>query len=126
MYTPEAIEAVTIAKIKINELNSAYVEGTIVDEQGLPVPKTSVSAFEMTRTQQDGTVITAASSILDTNGGTYHATSGLFTLTLGKALQTLIGTVAIGQRQTQYVLLVLTWGSTGRWSGKVELQIAKM
>lgn len=124
--------APTIATINVVERENAFIEGDI---QGIfngvlaPVPLASVATF--TRTIYDlatGQVVNSVENqnILNANGGTYHTTSGHFTLTFASLDNQLIGTPAVGERETHICLLVLTWGSSGRWNRQIKLRVKAM
>ena len=73
---------------EITERSSARYTATLLDEAGAAVPLTSLTALRLwLRTVRNGTVINARNDqdVLNTNGVTYHATSGLLTWALAPA-----------------------------------------
>jgi hypothetical protein len=130
MTIPSVAQIVRIADITVNERGSAYVQGTIVDETGEPVPLASVEAFALTLfNDADEQIINSrnAQSILNEHGGTYHATSGAFTLMLSTDDNPIIDTtLARGVKETHTARLTLTWANGGRWDGEVRLRVRNL
>lgn len=72
----------------INEGMSLYLTGSLQDHAGVVIPSAGVSTLKLWVTDEaTGAVINGRSgvSILNTNGGTLHATSGAWTLLLRSA-----------------------------------------
>lgn len=125
----QAEQPIVIAEVEINELNSLYIEGDVVDQEGDPVPSAAVSAFAIDLyDDKTGTVINGRDeqSIFNVNGGTYHPTSGHFTFTFESEDNPIIGSYRRGYREPHTARFTLTWGSSGRWDGEVRLYVGNM
>jgi hypothetical protein len=124
-----AKQAILIKTVEINELNSAFAEWDIVDELGQPVPLAAVATFTIDLYDDlTGTIINSRNvqSILNVNGGTYHATNGHVTFTFQKLDNPVLGTWSRGRRETHTARFTLTWGATGRWDGEIKLRVANL
>lgn len=126
-------QPVRIATIELNELNSAFIEGDIVDELGAPVTLAMVTEFTIDLYDDNtGTHINGREEldILNVNGGTFHATSGHFTFTFESADNPILGLWPRGRREAHTARLTLIWGATspptGRWDGEVKLLVANL
>jgi hypothetical protein len=122
-------QPVRIKTVEINELNSAFAEWDIVDEQGQPVPLAAISAFTVDLYDDlTGAVINSrnAQSILNVNGGTYHATNGHVTFTFLSADNPIVGTWSRGHREGHTARFTLRWGASGRWDGEIKLRVANL
>lgn len=122
-------QSVIIGTVEINELNSAFVEFDVVDEQGNPVPLAAIATFTIDLfDDRTGAVINnrANLNIKNTNGGTYHATTGHATFTFESNDNPIIGAWSRGYRETHTARFTLTWGSSGYWSGEVQLKVANL
>lgn len=128
--SPEAKQTTRIADITVLERSSAYIGGTILDESGAPVPAASVTAFTLTLFDDESDVIINArdaQSILNENGGTYHATTGAFAVTFASADNAILSqTIARGDKETHTARLTLTWSGGGRWDGEVRIRVVNL
>lgn len=124
------VQAVRIADLTVGERNSAYIRGIILDEAGETVPLASVSAFTLSIFNDDvepvGLIVTDR-NILNANGGTYHETSGFFTVTLAAADNPIVsGTLARGETEQHTAQLKLTWAGGGQWIGEVRIKVVNL
>jgi hypothetical protein len=123
-------QPIIIATIEVNEKNSAFVEGDVVDEQGDAVTLASVTAFVVTiYDDASGDIINSrdAQSILNVNGGTFHATTGHFSFTFADLDNPIVApTLARGARETHTALLDLRWGTTGRYVAEVRVRVRQL
>lgn len=126
-------QPVKIATVEVNELNSLFIEFTIVDENGAPVAKAAVDGLTIDLyNDADGTHINGREDqdILDTNGGTYGATNGRVEFTFQSADNPILGTPARGRREPHTARFTLTWGGgsppASRWDGEVKLLVANL
>ena len=125
-----AVQPAEIAVITINEGNIALVSGTLTDEAGDAVPLSALSTLTLTLYDRaSDTIINSrtAQSILNVNGGTFHATSGAFTLTLGSGDNPIVtSALASGRTETHYGLIEATWSGGGYWSGLIRVMVRQV
>lgn len=125
-----AVQPAEIAIITINEGNIALVSGTLTDEAGDAVPLASLSTLTLTLYDRaTDTIINSrtAQSILNTNGGTFAATSGAFTLTLSSNDNPIVtSALAAGRTETHIGLVEATWAGGGYWSGIIRVLVRQV
>lgn len=127
--TTTAKQPAEIAVITVNEENIALVSGALLDEDAVAVPLSALSALTLTLYDKDtDTIINSrnAQSILNTNGGTFHATTGAFTLTLSAADNAIMTTREAGRTETHYGLVEASWSGGGYWSGLMRVQVRQV
>lgn len=116
--------------IDVLELDNCFHQATLRDENGDPVPAASVTAI--TLTLYNGTpdqVINSrdAVSVLNANGGSLHATSGVFRMDFVSADNPIVDTaVEEFQYEPHYALFVATWGTGKRHSWIVKLRVRQL
>lgn len=118
-----------IAVVTVNEQNPVLFSGTLTKETGLPVPLVDLSTLTLTLYDQVTDAIINSrddQSILNANGGTFHATSGAFALTLGPSDNVILGAPATGQAETHIALIEATWAGGGYWSGVVHVRVRQV
>ena len=124
------MSAPIVKKIRVDELNSAWFSGVLKDERGVVVPSASLTALLLklyNRTVDSIINSRNAVSVLNANGGTYHATNGTFEMTFASADNPIVDTtLAEGQTETHDALFVATWGSGGRKAWIVRLIVKQM
>lgn len=79
----------------ITEGSTVYLTGTLTDHLAAPVPLAGIATLTVWITDlKTGTVINSRNggSILNTNGGTLHATTGAWTFKLGAADSAIVNT----------------------------------
>lgn len=130
MTTVRENQPAEIAVVTVNEGNVAVIGGTLLDEAGDAIAAASLSAFTLTLYDRaTDTIINSrnAQSVLNTNGGTLHATSGAFTLTLSSDDNPILSTsLAAGRTETHIALLEATWSGGGYWSGLIRVQVRQV
>lgn len=130
MSTITATQDELVADISVNELNPCVISGTLLDQSGTAVALASVSSLVCTLyDHRADSIINSrnAQSILNTNGGTLHATSGAFTLTLSSDDNVIVSsTLSPGRQETHYALLEATWSGGGYWSGLVRIRVRQV
>lgn len=129
MSTTTAAQAAEIAVITVNEGNIALISGTLTDEAGDAVPLAAIATLTLTLYDADlDSIINSrnAQSILNTNGGTLHATTGAFTLTLSAADNVIVTTREAGRTETHYGLVEATWTGGGYWSGLLRVRVRQV
>lgn len=130
MTIPSVEQVVRIADIRVAERSSAYIEGIILDEAGDPVALADITAFTLTLFNDANDAIINSrdeQSILNENGGTYHATTGAFTLTFASLDNPIVDTtLPRGAKETHTALLSLTWPDGGRWLGEVRIKVVNL
>jgi len=103
---------------EINEKITVRYRGTFNDLDGAPIQLADMTTLNLTMFLEDAganSVINAWSSkdVLNVNGGTFHATSGLFTLELAPADTALVSQGR--SRERHKMEFEFTWASkTGR------------
>lgn len=85
------------ARLIVAEQSSLQITATLLDETGAPVPLAGLSSLTLTLYSRDSAtqeIINSVSavSILNTGRGTVHATSGLLTIAMVPADNTIIDT----------------------------------
>lgn len=99
----------------IPELSSRTYTATINDADGDPILLTAIASIKLTVTDADGTVINSRDrqDVLNTNDGTMHATSGLFTWLMQPADNVIVGTPDDNKTEEHVVIIeiVLTNGT---------------
>lgn len=121
-----ATQPAEIAVVTVSEGNRCRLTGTFADETGAAIPLASLSTLTLTLYDRaTDTVINGrdAQSILNVHGGTYDATSGAFTLTLGASDNVIVTAGRAGAVETHIALLEATWPVGGYWSGVVRVQV---
>lgn len=125
-----AVQPAEIAIVTVNEGNLALISGTLNDEAGDAVPLSALSTLTLTLYDRaTDTIINSrtAQSILNANGGTFHATSGAFTLTLSADDNVIVtSTIAAGRTETHYGLIEATWSGGGYWSGLIRIMVRQV
>lgn len=127
--TTTATQPAEIAIVTVNEGNLAVISGTLTDETGAAVALASLSTLTLTLYDRASDAIINsrnAQSIKNVNGGTFHATSGAFTLTLSAADNVIVTPRAPGTFETHLGLIQATWSAGGYWSGVVRLQVREV
>lgn len=126
-------QAVRIKTVEINELNNFDIDFDIVDQDGQPVPLAAVADLTLDiYNDGDGAHINdrQEQSILNMNGGTYHATNGHVTMTFESADNPIVGSIARGRREPHTARFTLAWGAgsppPGRWDGEVKILVANL
>lgn len=127
--TTTAKQPAEIAVITVNEENLALISGTLTDEEGVAVPLSALSGLTLTLYDKDlDSIINSrnAQSILNVNGGAFHATTGAFTLTLSAADNAIVTTRDAGRLETHYGLVEASWSGGGYWSGLIRVQVRQV
>jgi hypothetical protein len=120
-----------VATIDVLELDSAWFQGTLEDEQGDPVTLASVDSITLTlygASPDDIINSRDEVNVLNTNGGTFHATTGVFTMQFESDDNPILNTSNdAGVREDHYALFVATWDSgVGRKSWIVKLRVKQL
>ena len=103
---------------EINEKITARYTGTFNDLDGNAIQLADLTTLKLTMFLEDTSANTIIGTwngkdVLNTNGGTFHATSGLFTLELGPADTALVSQAR--SRERHKMEFEFTWASkTGR------------
>lgn len=130
MPTVQASQPVLFAVIAVNEKNSCKIAGTLLDQDGVAVPLASVSSLTLTLYDRatDGIINSRnAQDIKNANGGTLHATSGAFTLTLSALDNPIVTTSTAAQAiETHYALIQASWSGNGYWSGLAQINVRQV
>jgi hypothetical protein len=116
--------------IDVVEGGSRTYEYDLKDGTGAAIPLAQVSALTATLYNKTPEAIINsrdAQSVLNVNGGTYHATNGHGTLDLLAADNPIVpdsGLTPIGKRQAHILLMevLLTNGKTHKWEVKVRVK----
>ncbi len=100
---------------RIREATTAQYTATLKDETGTVIPTADMTAITLTL-YNDATaaIINSrdAQSVYDANGGTLHATSGLFTMIFTPADSPIVDTtLAHGVREIHIARFDFTWAS---------------
>lgn len=130
-------QPLVIAKLRVLERNSAYVSGILRDETGTVVPLADLTAMTLTLKNDDDAdpddatagVINArnAQDVLNTSGGTFHATTGAWSLTLGSADNEIVDDdLAHGQIERHTARLTFTFGTVGRFDGVIPIEVVAL
>lgn len=129
MSTVTAIQPAEIAIVTVNEQNVVLLSGTLQDEDGAAIAASSISALTVTLYDRATDAIINSrdgQSILNANGGTLHATSGAWTLTLSASDNVIVGTPSVGRTETHIALIEAAWSGGGYWSGIVRVQVRQV
>lgn len=128
--TVTAIQDAEVAVITVNELNPCLISGTLEDQDGAPVALASISSLVCTLYNRTSDAIINsrnAQTILNTNGGTLHATTGAFTLLLDSDDNVIVSTtLAPGRTETHFALVEAEWSGGGYWSGLFRILVRQV
>ena len=112
---------------KVNEGTTFVYKATIVDENGAAIILTDITTLTLTLYDLDaGSIINTrnAQNVLNLNGVTVHATSGLLTWTATPTDNAIVtASTPTGNYETHVALFQWTWNS-GAKAGKHEMQVA--
>ena len=115
------------APIRFRENQTVVIPFTITDEDGAPVPKSAMDSIVGTiYVQATGDAVNGRDhvSILDDNGGTYHATAGTGEWLLTPSdMEVVDANAKDGQDEIHVVLVEYTYAG-GTKSGSEELHLA--
>jgi hypothetical protein len=118
------------ATIVTNELSSCYFEGTLKDEQGVVVPLASLSSITLTlfgKKVDDIINSRDDDDVLNAGGGTYHATSGLFTMTFdGDDSPIITASSKDGKVEDHWAMFDAQWGTGGRLIWLVKIRVRQL
>lgn len=120
-----------VATIPVLELDSAYFACTLTDEAGDAVPLASLDDITLTLYDKVADSIInsrSAVSVKNSNGGTFGATDGAFTMTFASDDNPIVSTtLATGKQEEHHALFKATWNSgAGRKSWIVRLRVTQM
>lgn len=103
--------------ITVNEGDAVEYQLTLQDEAGVPLPLATLTTLRLWLTDEaSGTTINSRSNqdVKNANDGTYHATSGLFTMVLSAADNPIVSaTLRELQPEMHRALLEAVWTSGG-------------
>lgn len=129
------MSASTPLRVAVGEGSSPIYTATLLDADSNPVPLASIAALRLTlRNTNTGSVVNSRNnaSILNTNGGTYHATSGALEMRFSPSDMAfdVPGTDQYGDTCTLEATFRATWtredGSSGGLSWRVVFDIRNM
>lgn len=102
----------------IEEGGEVDYQATLLDKAGGPVPLVAITDLTLTLTNKaSGTVINsrASASVKNTGGGTYHATSGLFTMTFAAADNPIVNAAKSVERHIATFQATWSGGGAKNW-----------
>ena len=125
-----ARQPVRIMTVEINENNSAFAGWDVLDEQGQAVALVDVDTLTLTLYDDltNGVINSRdVQSVLNANGGTYHATSGHISMQFEAADNPIVGEWTRGRRESHTALFELSWDSGGgSWSGEIRILVSNL
>ncbi len=101
---------VTIQK-QIPERSTRLIQVTLVDENGTPILAANISTITLSLWREGATSVINnrnEQSVKDSNGGSMHATSGVFTMELGPLDNVLSGDGGSEKHHAEFVFTLTT------------------
>ena len=99
----------------IKEATTAQYMATLTDEAGVAIPSADLTTLTLTLYNESTAAIINsrdAQSVLNANGGTMHATSGLLTMIFAVADNPIVDTsLTHGQTETHIAMFKFTWNA---------------
>lgn len=96
------------------ENGTANFAATLLDERGIPVPQTDLLTLTLTLYLRldPRTIINSRNGqdVMNANGGTYHATTGAFAITLTPGDNAIVGRTRSGRVEEHIALFEWTFG----------------
>lgn len=113
-----------VFELCVNEGSEVDYTATLLDKAGAPVPLVSLTDIKVTlKDVETGDVINTrnAQSVKNTAGGTFHATSGLFTMTFDESDNAIV--TATARKEKHLATFLATWtGGQHQWDVIVRVQ----
>lgn len=103
------------ATVNVQERTNGAYEATLLDEDGVAISLASIDSITLTLIDEDsGDVVNgrSAQNVLNANGGTMHATSGLFRWEWSPADTAIVGSAPPGDPERHLATFTVTAGGT--------------
>lgn len=115
--------------VDCNEKTTLQYTTTLKDETETVIPSASINSITLTIIEEDsGDVVNSrnAQSILNANGGTMHATSGLLTMVFTASDTEIVGGADAGEIETHLATIDITWATTKKAHREIEFRIRNL